>query len=100
VQAVFGPPIGVVALIDPVVEDEADDPAWREVVRIISGYVFEQKKRNQMEDLPPRAPITPAKRMDDASIVSKLYGGLWRKLSIVVVIPAQKYISKNEERGE
>ena len=27
VQAIFGPPIGAVALVDPVVEDEADGPA-------------------------------------------------------------------------
>lgn len=27
VQTVLGPPVGVVALVDPVVEDEADEPA-------------------------------------------------------------------------
>lgn len=32
VQTVLGPPVGMVALVDPVVEDETDEPAWKECV--------------------------------------------------------------------
>lgn len=39
--------------------------------------------------IPHKAPTTPANRIDDASIVSNKYGGLCRKVSMVVVIPGQ-----------
>lgn len=39
--------------------------------------------------IPHKAPITPANRIDDASIVSNKYGGLCRKVSMVVVIPGE-----------
>lgn len=43
--------------------------------------------RGRGEFIPHKAPITPANRIDDASIVLNKYGGLCRKVSMVVVIP-------------
>jgi hypothetical protein len=69
------------ALEDPAVEKVAKCPAWKdgenlEIARV-RGYI------------PHKAPITPANRIDDASTVSNKYGGLCKKVSMVVVIPGE-----------
>jgi hypothetical protein len=62
------------ALEDPAVEKVAKCPAWKDGENL---------------EIPHKAPITPANRIDDASTVSNKYGGLCKKVSMVVVIPGE-----------
>ncbi|MBZ6376663.1 MAG: hypothetical protein LBE67_17255 [Kocuria palustris] len=69
------------ALEDPAVEEVTKCPAWKDGENPeIAGV---------REYIPHKAPITPANRIDDAPIVSNKYGGLCKKVSMVVVIPGE-----------